>query len=161
MFAIRLVHLIEDHADSLSEGLLQRVKTSPRCGELVRRVPGDELKRRTHEVYHNLNEWLVNETEGHIEKRYRDLGMRRARQDIPFSDIFWGMCATKQQLWDYLQREGLLDGPVELWGEMELLHSLERFFDAALYFAALGYEQVREQQQEESSAAAAAGMRAR
>jgi hypothetical protein len=158
MFAIRLVHLIEDHADSLSDGLLQRVKASPRCRELVRRVPGDELKRRTHEVYHHLNEWLVNKTEGHLDKRYRDLGMRRARQGIPFSDVFWGMCATKQQLWDYLQREGLLDGPVELWGEMELLHSLERFFDAALYFAALGYEQVREEQLDESSAAAAAGM---
>jgi hypothetical protein len=28
---------------------------------------------------------------------------------------------------------------------MELLHSLERFFDAALYFAAVGYEEAGRQ----------------
>jgi hypothetical protein len=155
MLAIRLVHLIEDHADKLAEGLQRKLQTSPRCRELVRRVPADELKTRTHEVYRHLSEWLVDRTGYRVEERYLRLGMRRARQRVPFSEVFWGMCATKQHLWDYLQREGLLDGPVELWGEMELLHSLERFFDSALYFAAIGYERagVEEEAGEEAGVA--------
>jgi hypothetical protein len=146
MFAVRLVQLIEDHADKLSEGLLQKVRTSPRCSEVARRVPPEELRRRAHDVYHHLSEWLLNTTETEIEERYVGLGVRRARQGIAYSHVFWALCATKEHLWDYLQREGLLDGPVELWGEMELLHCLERFFDSALYFTAVGYESVRHEQ---------------
>jgi hypothetical protein len=151
MFAVRLVQLIEDHADRLSEGLLQKVRTSPRCSEVARRVPAEELKRRAHDVYHHLTDWLLNTTETEIEERYVGLGVRRARQGIPYSHVFWALCATKEHLWDYLQREGLLDGPVELWGEMELLHCLERFFDSALYFTAVGYENVRQERAEEEA----------
>jgi hypothetical protein len=151
MFAVRLVQLIEDHADRLSEGLLQKVRTSPRCSEVARRVPAEELKRRAHDVYHHLTDWLLNTTETEIEERYVGLGVRRARQGIPYSHVFWALCATKEHLWDYLQREGLLDGPVELWGEMELLHCLERFFDSALYFTAVGYENVRRERAEEEA----------
>ncbi len=145
MFAVRLVQLIEDHADNLSEGLLRKVRTSPRCSEVARRVPPEELKRRAHDVYHHLTDWLLNTTESEIEERYLGLGMRRARQGIPYSHVFWALRTTKEHLWDYLQREGLLDGPVELWGEMELLHCLERFFDSALYYTAVGYESVRQE----------------
>jgi len=33
---------------------------------------------------------------------------------------------------------------VDLWGEIGLLHTLERFFDRAVYFAAIGYESAGE-----------------
>ena len=36
--------------------------------------------------------------------------------------------------------EGLLE-PEDLIGEMELVRSLGQFFDRALYYAAIGYEQ--------------------
>jgi hypothetical protein len=41
----------------------------------------------------------------------------------------------------YLLLEGLLE-PEDLIGEMELVRSLEQFFDRALYYAVIGYEQV-------------------
>jgi len=40
-----------------------------------------------------------------------------------------------------LQREGLIRGPVEIYGEMELLRLLTSFSDRALCFATEGYEQ--------------------
>jgi len=49
--------------------------------------------------------------------------------------------ATKQNLWEYLWQEGLLE-PEDLIREMELLRSLNQFFDRALYYAAIGYEQI-------------------
>jgi hypothetical protein len=143
MFATRLVQLIEAHADRLSEGLMHRLKNSDRCHELLQKVPADELERRTRDVYRNLADWLLTKTESEIEERYLGLGARRAGQGVSFSQLFWAMSLTKEFLWEYLWTEGLLEEPVELWGEMELMHSLELFFDRALYFAATGYEHTR------------------
>jgi len=143
MFAVRLVQLIEAHADKLSQGLMHKLENSERCSELLRKVPAEELRKRTFEIYHNVSDWLLNKTESEIEERYTGLGMRRARQSVPFSHLLWAVTATKEHLWEYLEKEGLLEEPVELLGEMELLHSLELFFDRALYFAAIGYETAR------------------
>jgi hypothetical protein len=154
MFAVRLVNLIETHADRLSEGLLHKLKTSDQCRELLRKVPADELQRRTHEIYRNLSDWLLTKTESEIEERYVGLGLRRARQGVPFSAFLWAISATKEYLWEFLQREGLLEEPVELFGEMELLHSLERFFDRVLYFTSLGYENVRRAEEHAAEMAA-------
>jgi hypothetical protein len=145
MFAIRLMQLIETHADVLSEGLAHKMRTAPQCQELLRKVPADELKRRSHEVYRHLGEWLTTKTESDIEERYVGLGMRRARHGVSFSTFLWAVSSTKEYLWEFLEREGLLEQPVELIGELDLLHSLERFFDRVLYFASIGYE--REQRE--------------
>jgi hypothetical protein len=140
MFALRMVQLIEAHAGSLSDELMRRLNNSPSCHQLLHRVPAQELKMRTHEIYRNLSDWLLAKTESEIEERYVGLGMRRAKQGVPFSEFMFALNATKECLWQYLQQEGLLEDPVELLGDMELLHSLGLFFDRAGYSAAIGYE---------------------
>jgi len=140
MFSIRLVKLIEAHSEKLAQGLMHSLQTSPRSSELLRKVPADELKHRAQEIYRNLGDWLVNKTESEVEERYTGIGMRRARQGVPFCDFMWAIILTKEYLWEYLQSEGLLEEPVELLGELDLLRHLERFFDRATYFAAVGYE---------------------
>jgi len=151
MFAVRLVNLIETHADKLSEGLLHKLKNSDQCSELLEKVPDEELTRRTHEIYRNLSDWLLTKTESEIEERYVGLGIRRARQGVSFSAFLWAISATKEYLWEFLQREGLLEEPLELFGELELLHSLERFFDRILYFASIGFESARRGEAEHPS----------
>jgi hypothetical protein len=47
----------------------------------------------------------------------------------------------KEHLWEFLERQGFKRGPVEIYGEMELLRLLERFFDRALCFATKGFQQ--------------------
>jgi hypothetical protein len=140
MFAIRLVQLIESHADELSKGLMHRLQNSHRCTELLEKVPADELSRRAQEIYRNLGDWLESKTESEIEERYIGLGVRRARQGVPFSQFLWTVNLTKEYLWDHLEKEGLLEEPIEILGEIELVHNMERFFDRATYFAAVGYE---------------------
>ena len=144
MFPMRLVQVIEAHADNLSEGLIKNLRSSERCGELFQKVSADELKRRS---------WMIAKTESEIEERYIGLGMRRARQGVPFSQFVWALSVTKEHLCDYLQREGLLEEPVDFYGEMQLLRSLERFFDRALYFASIGYESARQGEVEHAASA--------
>ena len=50
------------------------------------------------------------------------------------------MCIAREYLWEYMQQERLLEEPVEFWGGATLLHSLNQFFDRALYFTLLGYQ---------------------
>ena len=144
MFALKLARLIENHADELSEGLMRKLKTSGRCSELINQVPPDELKRRTRDVYANLTDWLMTRTQPEIEEGYIGLGVRRARQGVPFSQFFWAICATKEQLWEFLQRQGMFEEPVDFWGGMELVHAVAQFFDSALYYATVGYESSRQ-----------------
>jgi hypothetical protein len=143
MFALRMIQLIEAHAEQLSEELMHKLERSQSCLELLERVPRPELKLRTHEIYRNLSDWLFSKTEAEIEERYMGLGVRRATQGVPFSEFLIAMTATKECLWGYLEREDFLDQPVELLGDMDLMHALERFFDRITYSAAVGYESVQ------------------
>ncbi len=145
MFALRLVKLIEEHADQMSDGLIKKLKDSEACSDLLSLVPDSELKHRAYEIYHNVTEWLLTKTESEVEERYLGLGTRRAQQDVPFSQMLYAIQATKEHLWEFLRQEGLFEAQ-ELLGEMELLYSLERFFDRVSYFAAVGYEGTRARQ---------------
>jgi hypothetical protein len=142
MLAGRLVRLIEKNADKLAGELSEKVWNSPRCSDL-RKVPPDELRARTREIYQNLNNWLMDMTELEIEMRYTDLGVRRAGQGVAFSHFLWAITATREHMVAFVQREGFSDGPMELQGELELMHILSQFFDRALYYAAVGYERER------------------
>jgi len=122
---------------------MARLRRSDTCSELLSSVPAHELKHRTYEIYRNLTDWMLNKTEAEVEERYIGIGARRAHQGVPFSQFLYAIHATKENLWDFLQQEGLLE-PEELISHMELLRAMEHFFDRALYFASVGYESVFE-----------------
>jgi hypothetical protein len=140
MFSYRLVRLIESHADALAVGLESRVQTSEQVTHF-RDIPAHELKERVYEIYRHLGEWLLGKNELDIEHRYREIGARRAHQRVPLSEVIQVIVLTKENLWEFLKSEAVMDRAVEIMGELELLQMLEMFFDRAIYFAAVGYEQ--------------------
>jgi hypothetical protein len=123
MLAVRLVKLIENHTEQLSRELSEQVWNSPRCSDL-HKVPATELQPRTREIYRNLCDWLQDKAETEVERRYTELGARRAQQGVAYSHVFWAITATKQHVYGFIQREGLSDN--------------------ALYYIALGFEQERD-----------------
>jgi hypothetical protein len=145
MFALRLVRLVEQHADQLAESLLKKLKDSECCNDLLTLVPDSELKHRAYEIYRNVSDWLLSKSESEVEERYLGLGARRAKQDVPFSQMLYAIQTVKEHLWEFLRQEDFMESQ-ELLGEMELLYSLERFFDRVIYFAAVGYEGSRARQ---------------
>ncbi|HMK22018.1 MAG TPA: hypothetical protein VK466_06765 [Terriglobales bacterium] len=142
MFPTILIQLVETHADNLVAGVLRKLRSSDQCRELLQRVPVEELQRRIYEIYSRLGEWLYGKLEFEIEERYIGLGIRRAKQGVPLRELLWTIITVKEYLWEYLEQEGLLEQPVDLYAERGLLQSLEMFFDHALYYAAMGYESV-------------------
>jgi hypothetical protein len=156
MFPALLIQLVEIHADDLVEGVLRKLKGSDRCHELMQRVPAEELKRRVYEIYNHAGDWLLRKMEFEIEERYIGLGIRRARQGVPLRELVWTLNTVKEYLWEYLEEEGLREQPVDLYGERGLLLSLDRFFDRAVYFAAVGYESVSQTPTQATASAQAA-----
>jgi len=139
MFSYRLVRLIESHADALAGGLEERVHNNPQVTHF-RDIPAHELRERVYEIYRHLGEWLLGKNELDIEHRYLEIGMRRARQRVPLSEVVQAIVLTKENLWDFLKGEAVMDRAVEIMGELELLQMLEMFFDRAIYYAVVGYE---------------------
>ena len=139
MLAYRLVRLIETHSDALAAGLLAKVQSS----ELIRayrNVPPEELRKRVYEVYRHLGDWLLGKSAFDIEQRYEEIGTRRVHQGVPISELIWAIILTKQNLWEFLQKESTMDRPVDIFGELEMMQLLDQFFDRAIYYASVGYE---------------------
>jgi|SRR5579862_6204382 len=146
MVALRLVRLIQDHSDELTESLISKFEASSRTGDF-RKVPKEELRGRIREILQHLNEWLLTKTGRDIEQHYREVGERRAAQNVALSDFCWGVILTKEHLWEFVQRQAFMRNPIEIYGELELLRLMDQFFDRALCFASEGYEQYMELQQ--------------
>lgn len=140
MRALKLVQHMKGNAERMSEEVIRKIRSSERCNQLLQALPEDEQKRSTLDIYRDLTAWLGTESDATIEQRYVALGMLRAQQGVPFSNLHWAICLAHEHLWAYMQQECLLEEPVEFWGGVILLRSLTQFFDRALYFALLGYE---------------------
>jgi len=139
MFSYRLVRLIESHADALAAGLEERVHGNLQITHF-RDISAHELRERVYEIYRHLGEWLLGKNELDIEHRYREIGARRAQQHVPISKVIQAIILTKENLWDFLKTEAVMDRAIEIMGELELLQMLEMFFDRAIYYASVGYE---------------------
>ncbi len=143
MLLYRLVRLIEAHSQALASCLLTKVQESEHTRDF-RNVPPEELRERVYEIYRHLGDWLLGKTEFDIEKRYLEIGGRRAQQHVPLSQVVMVITLTKENLWELLRKESPLDRPVEVFGELEMLQLLEQFFDKAIFYAAVGYERATE-----------------
>jgi hypothetical protein len=142
MLAYRLVRLIETHSDALAASLLAKVQTSE-LTHAYRSVPAEELKQRVSEIYRHLGDWLLGKSEFDIEQRYEEIGTRRAHQGVPVSELIWVIVLTKENLWEFLRKESVMERPAEVFGELEMLQLLDQFFDRATYYASLGHERAQ------------------
>ena len=150
MLVNRLIQLIENHANSLTEAVLQDVLTNERTVSF-RRVPVAELRPRVAALYENLSKWIGNPNQEGIRHEYEDWGRTRFRQGIPFSEIVYVLILTKKHLRKFIREHGLVTFsgdrvtpdelvPVELYSIQELNYLVGDYFDRALYHLVRGYE---------------------
>jgi hypothetical protein len=151
MIALRLVHLIESHSDLLAENLLRKLQYSARSADF-RRVPEAEVRERVYAIYRNLSDWLLNKTDTDIKHVYTHLGYRRASQGVSMSALCWSIMMTEENLWDFLESQGLRESVVDILGHLELLRMLDQFYDRAVYYAIVGYENYNREMRAETVA---------
>ena len=139
MIALRLVRLIETHSDELAETLTHKLLTSHRTQSL-RSVSASDLHQRCHEVYRHLSEWIVTKPEKEIEALYNAFGARGASKGVDLASLVWALTLTKENLFEFLAFQGIHGAAENVFGELELLRSLDQFFDRAIYHSVAGYE---------------------
>lgn len=139
MLCVRLVRMIEDHAEQLTRGVLEDLKGNPRT-PAYHRLSREQLDRRVYEVLRNFAQWLSYQTDQAIEAWYGELGRQRFAENTPLAEVVYALILTKQHLQDYVRSAGLADSALELYQELELYRLAGRFFDKAIYYAVRGYE---------------------
>lgn len=139
MLGLKLVRLIERHSEELALGLTQQVWDSERTCDF-KKIPRGELQSAAVEVYRNLEEWLLRKQEEDIGKRFRTIAARRAAQGVRLRQLVWVLVISRNHLWPFLQRECFVDTILEVFGELEVQQMLNQFFDQAVYYSILGYE---------------------
>ncbi len=143
LLAYRLMRLIETHSDSLAAALIEKAKASDKIGDYVKKVPPDELKQRVLDVYQHLGQWLLGKSEADIAQRYTKIGALRKEQGVLLSQLIWAILLVKDNLLDFLSKQAVTGTPAEVCGELEIVQRLEQFFDHAIYYATVGYENSR------------------
>ena len=137
---MRLVRLIEAQSNELSRALTEKIRTSERTSDF-RNIQPEDLRLAAAEVYRNLGEWLLQKPESDIEARFRAAGARRAADGVRLHQMVWALQLSREHLWQFLRHQSLADNIVALYGELELQRLLNQFFDRAIYYAVLGYEE--------------------
>ena len=142
MVGLKLVRLIERHAERLAQAVAEQIRTSERTSDF-RKIPAQDLQLAAVDVYRNLGEWLLQKTEVDVERRFGTIGARRSAEGIGRHQFVWALMLTRDHLWHFLEQEGFADNIVALRGEQELRRMLNQFFDRAIYYGILGYDEAR------------------
>jgi len=139
----RLVDLIEDNADRLTQAWLADVKGRSET-PTYHRYPDDLLYQRVHEVYRHLGQWVSRETtSADIARVYTALGRQRHEEGFALSEVLLALILTRRHLWLLVREKGVLDSALVLQQALDLSDRAVLFFDRAVYYTALGYEQAQ------------------
>jgi hypothetical protein len=155
MLSGRLVQMVEDHAEQLTQSLTIDLKENARTPE-YRKLPDSEIHDRVFKVYHDLGEWLGTEGEIQVEAYHTRLGKRRADEGIPLSQVLYALIRTKKHLIAYVRRAGVFDSAMDLYQFQEFRRLVDNFFDKAIYYTTRAYEHEQHETASRSTASAAA-----
>ena len=139
MLSDSLVQMIEDHAEQLTRGLVDDLKSNKRTTH-YHHLTGDELHRRTYDVYRHLGHWIASKTEEAVASSYTELAKTRYAEGIPLNEVVYALILTKYHLREYIRFSGLSDSAIDLHREMELQQLVGQFFDKAIYYTVRGFE---------------------
>jgi hypothetical protein len=152
MVGSRLVRLIEKHSEELAVGLAAKLRQSEFTSDF-RKIPADEVERTTALLYHNLGEWLLKKTEKDIEGHFVSLAQHRAADGVRLPQFVWAIVISRNHLYQFLLGHAFADSIFELYNELELQQLLSQFFERAIYYGVIGYEEARERGRPKASAA--------
>ena len=150
MLSVRLIRLIETHAESLTREVVEDLSTNENT-PAFRRISKAELEPRVFAFYQHLGNWIGDPNEDAVRAEYEEWGRIRSRQGIPISEIVYSLIVTKRHLRRYIREHAFVvfSGdrvtpdeliPFELYNMQELNYAVGDFFDNALYYLTRGAE---------------------
>jgi hypothetical protein len=142
MLSAYLIRLVEQHADALTEELVDDILKNEKTRSF-HRLSRDELHHRAYSIYHGLGNWLADTNDATIEARFESLGRQRFHDRVPLNELVYAVMLVKQHLRDKIRSVGNIYSALELHNELQLSTMIGRFFDKLFYAVVKGYEQAR------------------
>jgi hypothetical protein len=84
---------------------------------------------------------LGNKVKAEVKKHYIALGRQRFKEGIPLNELVMALMLIKRHLWLYVQEKHFLDSSFEMYQALEFNNRVVLFFDRAIYFSTMGYEE--------------------
>lgn len=140
LLSTRLIQMIEDHAEELTRGVVEDLKTNPKT-PYMHQLSTQALHDQSYQVYRNLSRWLMELSDDAIKAYHLNVARVRFEEGIPLSEIVFAHTLKKYHLRDYIRTSGMVDSAVGILQEQELHHLIGSFFDKAIYYTVVGYEE--------------------
>ncbi len=138
MISPRLVRLIETHAEQLSKDVAEHLKKHPRTPNF-RRLSDSDIHQRVYSVYRNLSAWTTGSEED-VRRTFEALGKERRAERIPLHEVIYALLIHKSHLIHFIEAQGQ-NTALEMYAEYQLQSAITHFYDLAIYYVAVGYEQ--------------------
>ncbi len=141
MLSAKLIQLIEDHWQGITTGIIHQVRSDPHLDHFGR-LPDAELQEIGRAIFRNLGTWLTaSEAEQRtVEQYYEAVGRTRFAEHIPLQECVRGLQVVRKYVVKFTRDRAFSQNSTEIYGEEELEHRLNEFFDDLVYHEVLGYE---------------------
>jgi hypothetical protein len=146
MISEKLVALIENDADTLTKHWLSDVRANPST-PTYHIFNEEKLYKRAHLVYSQLSHWISRETsKEEIRNYYTKLGQERFKEGFALHEVVSAIVLLKRHLWIHILSDGQLSTAFELYQSLEMNNRVVLFFDRAIYYTIIGYEEAVRQE---------------
>jgi len=139
----RFIGLIEDHAESLSLTWVDEVRSNA-----LTRGYSKFSKKELHDIvysrFRRLGKWVAKQEniDKEIALNFREKGKERAEAGIKSSEMIYSLILERDMLFAYVKEHGIVTEGIDLNRAIQFSEQLNYFYDKAIYFALVGYEQV-------------------
>jgi hypothetical protein len=142
MLSAKLIQLIEDQWQGITNGIIHQVRNDPRL-HTISALPDTELRDIGRTILRNLGHWLTaSRTEQQaVEEQYEGLGRVRFAEHIPLQECVCALQVVKHRVIEFMRDHEFSQSSVEIYAEEELEHRLNDFFDDLVYHEVIGYEE--------------------
>lgn len=140
MLSSKLVQLIEEHWEKLSERTVRRIKDDSQLTHL-RQLSEAELRDLGNNILRNLGHWLVASSRQQLAERWERSGRLRQEERIPLHEAVRGLQILKECILEFIRDEASPQTTIDIYAEEEFELQLGRFFDCVVYHMVKGYEQ--------------------
>lgn len=146
MLSTRLVHLIEDHWDTISSSVIHQIRSDPSLRR-IRALPETELREIGRTILRNLGHWLTAPKSDReiVGEQYETIGRLRFAENIPLCECVRALQIVRRKTVAFIVDQGFADSTVDMYGASELERRFGAFFDDLIYHEVIGYERALRQ----------------
>ncbi len=135
-----IIQLVEKDWKKIAELAISRVHQEPETPN-YKSLTDEELMLRARDLLGNLGQWINNQDDGLLNRRYESLGRLRFQDGFPLHEVVYKLQLLKRTIIDHARDQHLEVTAVELYAEQQFLQRLDLFFDRIIYRVVKGYSE--------------------